>query len=267
MIMSMKRFILIALCIFSFSASYANEVVRVRKAVGRWEVSDDITPKQAEEKALNEAKKEALRMAGVMENVWSVFGQVTADNGTEFTEAYSSVSMLANSGMVNVTEKTVEDFWDEGLKRNFKVVTIDALVTKDETQEDKAYAIDVKGIEPIYKQMEVLECSIKVYGSDSYLKIFWFGDAGADLIYPNDYDPSIVFKVGETYKFPVSGAYDLSMEKSDPKQDVERINIIVVATKQEYLYKGDNDYQSIMTWIYNIPADQRTLFHTLTLIR
>ena len=96
-------------------------MVRVRKAVGRWEVSDDITPKQAEEKALNEAKKEALRMAGVMENVWSVFGQVTADNGTEFTEAYSSVSMLAISGMVNVTDKKVEDIWDEGLKRNFKI--------------------------------------------------------------------------------------------------------------------------------------------------
>ena len=165
----MKRFILLAICLFSLSFTYANEVVRVRKAVGRWEVSDDITPKQAEEKAFNEAKKEALRMAGVMENVWSVFGQVTADNGTEFTEAYSSVSMLAISGMVNVTDKKVEDFWDEGLKRNFKVVTIDALVTKDETQEDKAYALEVKGIEPIYKQTEVLECSFKVYGTDSYL--------------------------------------------------------------------------------------------------
>ena len=265
--MSMKRFILLAICLFSLSFTYANEVVRVRKAVGRWEVSDDITPKQAEEKAFNEAKKEALRMAGVMENVWSVFGQVTADNGTEFTEAYSSVSMLAISGMVNVSDKKVEDFWDEGLKRNFKVVTIDALVTKDETQEDKAYALDVKGIEPIYKQMEVLECSFKVYGTDSYLKIFWFGDGGADMIYPNDYDPNQLFKVGETYKFPVSGAYDLSMEKSDPKADVERVNIIMVATKKEYLYNGDNDYQSILTWIYNIPADQRALFHTLTLIR
>ena len=265
--MTVKRLILIALCIFSFSASYANEVVRVRKAVGRWEVSDDITPKQAEEKALNEAKKEALRMAGVMENVWSVFGQVTADNGTEFTEAYSSVSMLAISGMVNVTDKKVEDFWDEGMKRNFKVVTIDALVTKDETQEDKAYAVDQRGIEPIYKQEEVLTCSIKVYGSDSYLKIFWFGDAGADVIYPNSIDQNMLFKVGETYTFPMSKTYDLVMAKSDPKQDVERINLIVVATKQEYLYKGDNDYQSILTWIYNIPADQRALFHTLTLIR
>lgn len=56
-------------------------------------------------------------------------------------------------------------------------------------------------------------------------------------------------------------------EKSDPKADVERVNIIMVATKKEYFYNGDNDYQSILTWIYNIPADQRALFHTLTLIR
>ena len=56
MLASMKKIILLAICLFSFSFTYANEVVRVRKAVGRWEVSDDITPKQAEEKALNEAK-------------------------------------------------------------------------------------------------------------------------------------------------------------------------------------------------------------------
>lgn len=265
--MSMKRFILLAICLFSFSFAYANEVVRVKKAVGRWEVSDDITPKQAEEKALNEAKKEALRLAGVMEDVWSVFGQVTADNGTEFTEAYSSVSMLAISGMVNVTDKTVEDFWDEGLKRNFKVVTIDALVTKDETQEDKAYAIDVRGIEPIYKSGEFMTFSLKPHGTDSYVKVFWFGDGGADMIFPNEHDKNRLFTAGETYRYPVSMAYDFEVAKSNADADIERVNIIVVATKKDYPYTGEYDYQSILTWIYNIPADQRALFHTLTLIR
>jgi len=263
----MKRFILLAICLLSFSFSYAGDVVKVRKAVGRWEVSDDITPKQAEEKALNEAKKEALRMAGVMENVWSVFGQVTSDNGTEFAEAYSSVSMLAISGMVNVTDKTVEDIWDPGIKRNFKVVTIDALVTKDETQEDKAYALEVTGIEPVYRQNETLKCSFKVHGTDSYLKFFWFGDDGAALIYPNDYEGNQLFKAGETYSFPVTDAIDLVLEKSDKTKDVERVNIIVVATKKDYPYMSNYDYQSILTWIYNLPADQRTLFYQLTLIR
>lgn len=263
----MKRIILFAICLFSMSLSYAGEIVKVRGAVGRWEVSDDITPKQAEEKALNEAKKEALRMAGVMEDVWSVFGQVTSDNGTEFSEAYSSVSMLAISGMVNVTNKQVEDFWDEGLKRNFKIVTIDALVTKDETQEDKAYAIDVKGIAPIYSHDEKFTFSFKPHGTDSYVKVFWFGDGGADLIFPNQYDPNQLFLAGETYRYPVSAEYDFWVEKSDLNKDIERVNIIVVATKKDYPYNGNFDYQSILTWIYGIPADQRAISHTLTLIR
>ena len=66
----------------------AQKVVKVKGVEGRWQVSDNVTLKEAEERALMEAKKEALRRAGVMENVWSVFGQITQEDGTEFEEAY-----------------------------------------------------------------------------------------------------------------------------------------------------------------------------------
>ena len=82
--------ILVAVTALCFSLSlYAqtNDVVRVRKAEGRWEVSGDISVVQAEERALMEAKKEALRKAGVMESVWSVMGQVTSSDGVNFSEA------------------------------------------------------------------------------------------------------------------------------------------------------------------------------------
>ena len=261
----MKRTLMLIICLMAFHLSYSNEVVRVRGAVGRWEVSNDITPKQAEERALFEAKKEALRKAGIMENVWSVFGQVTSDSGNEFAEAYSSVSMLAINGMVNVTDMNVSDEWDPGLKRDVKVVTIDAYVTKDETKEDKSYAIEVFGIAPVYKDGERFECSFKIHGTDSYMKFFWFGEDGAEMIYPNESDKSQLFKAGTQY--PVAEKSNMNMEKADKSKDVEKVNIIVVATKQDYPYLGDTDYQSILTWIYNLPADQRTLFYTLTLIK
>lgn len=263
----MKRTLMLIICLMAFHLSYSNEVVRVRGAVGRWEVSNDITPKQAEERALFEAKKEALRKAGIMENVWSVFGQVTSDSGNEFAEAYSSVSMLAINGMVNVTDMNVSDEWDPGLKRDVKVVTIDAYVTKDETKEDKSYAIEVFDIAPIYKDQELFECSFKIHGTDSYLKFFWFGEDGAAIVYPNEEEGNQLFKAGTRYHFPVTTKIDMVMEKADKSKDVEKVNIIVVATKQDYPYLGDTDYQSILTWIYNLPADQRTLFYTLTLIK
>ena len=130
--------IIVAAAAFCFSLSVfaqTNDVVRVRKAEGRWEVSGDISAVQAEERALMEAKKEALRKAGVMESVWSVMGQVTSSDGISFSEAYSSVSTFSINGLVNVIDKKVEDVWDPNLKRLFKVVTIEANVTKDDVKE------------------------------------------------------------------------------------------------------------------------------------
>ena len=57
---------------------------------------------EAEERALLEAKKDALSRAGIMENVWSVMGSISTSDGENFAEAYSSVSTLAINGLVNV---------------------------------------------------------------------------------------------------------------------------------------------------------------------
>ena len=119
--MGFKRFIFVVVAIFSTSLLFgANDIVHVRKAQGRCEVSGDISLAQAEERAFMEAKKEALSKAGVMESVWSVMGQVTSSNGDKFSEAYSSVSALSINGLVNVLNKEVEEVWDPNLKRLFK---------------------------------------------------------------------------------------------------------------------------------------------------
>ena len=260
----------ILLCIVFLSVgslSFAGDIVKVRHATGRWEVSGDITMAEAEERALNEAKKDALRKAGVMEKVWSVFGQVTTESGSKFDEAFSSVSVLALNGLVNITDKKTEDVWDPAARKLFKVVTINADVTRNEQQEDPSYLLDVTGIEPVYKESEPFTCSVKVYGADSYLKFFWFGEDGASMIYPNSYEGNQIFRVGETYSFPVTDKIDLQMEKLDKSAEVEKVNIIIVATKKDIPYLGEPDYQSILTWIFNLPADQRTFYYNMTLIR
>ena len=124
--------VLLLVVILSAASLHAQEKIKVKGAHGRWQVNGDVTLKEAEERALLEAKKEALSKAGVMENVWSVFGQVTQENGTEFQEAYSQMNVLAIGGMVNITNKKVEEVWDEKSHSLFKVVTIDATVEKEE---------------------------------------------------------------------------------------------------------------------------------------
>lgn len=265
--MYFKRIFMLSAFLLTLTASLCGQTVKVRNVEGRWEVSRELTIAQAEEKALTEAKKEAMRRAGIMENVWSVFGQVTSENGSRFEEAYSSVSVLALNGLVNVTDKKSEQIWDPVAEKLFMSVTIDAVVTKSDVQEDRTYALEVSGIEPVYRESETFRCSFRIHGTDSYLKVFWFSEEDAAMIYPNEYEGNSVFKAGNTYSFPVSDKIDMVMEKSVSGMQTEKVNIIMVATKQDFPYLGETDYMSILSWIFNLPADQRTLFYTMTIIK
>lgn len=243
---------------------YAQKNVKVKGVQGRWQVSDDITLKEAEDRAFMEAKKEALRKAGVMENVWSVFGQITQDDGTEFQEAYSQMNVLAIGGMVNVTKKKVEEVWDTSTRSLYKIVTIDATVQKDE-RVDKSYALEVKGISSLYKEGDVFTCKLKVYGTDSYLKFFWFDSDGGALLYPNGYEGNNLLKSGKEYAIPFSNMVDYRMDKRGTSS--EKINMMFVVTKDNIPFTGEVTYQNVLKWVYAIPSDRRCATYEMVLIK
>lgn len=188
------------LLLISAGSLCAQDIVKVKGVQGRWQVSEEITLKQAEERAFMEAKKAALQKAGVMENVWSVFGQITQNDGQEFHEAYSQMSVLAIGGMINVTHKKIEEIWDTDTRSLYKVVTIDATVQKN-AKPDNAYALEVKGVETLYKEGDAFTCRLTVHGTDSYLKFFWFDSTGGALLYPIHTRQTICSKQGRSIRF------------------------------------------------------------------
>ena len=256
--------VLLLVVILSAASLHAQEKIKVKGAQGRWQVNGDVTLKEAEERALLEAKKEALSKAGVMENVWSVFGQVTQENGTEFQEAYSQMNVLAIGGMVNITNKKVEEVWDEKSHSLFKVVTIDATVQKEE-KADKAYALEVKGIAALYQAGDALRATLTVHGTDSYLKIFWFDSKGGSLLYPNEYEGNILLKTGKKYPVPLTDKVNYLMEKQG--RDSEKINMMMVATKENIPFTGEVTYENVLKWVYAIPNDRRCAFYDMILIK
>ena len=241
--------ILAILLLTAANALYAQKPVKVKGVQGRWQVSDDITLKQAEERAFMEAKKAALQKAGVMENVWSVFGQITQEDGQELHEAYSQMNVLAIGGMVNVTKK-VEEVWDTDTRSLYKVVTIDAEVRKED-KSDSSYALEVKGVETLYREGDVFHCKLTIHGTDSYLKFFWFDSNGG---------------AGKEYAIPFSNAVDYRMEKQHGKES-EKINMMMVATKEDIPFTKEVTYQNVLEWVYSIPAVQRCAFYDMVLIK
>lgn len=243
---------------------HAQKIVKVKGVQGRWQVSDNVTLKEAEERALMEAKKEALSKAGVMENVWSVFGQITQESGTELMEAYSQMNVLAIGGMMNVTSKKVEEVWDVEAHSLFKVVTIDAEIKKD-AAEDKTYALEVKGISPLYKEGDNMNFTLKVRGTDSHLKFFWFDSEGGSLVFPNEYEKDFLLQAEREYQVPFTPYAEYKMYKQG--KDSEKINLMWVATKENIPFTGEVTYENVLKWIYAIPNDQRCAAYEMALVK
>lgn len=261
---SLTKWIFLFLMVALAAPLHAQKTVKVRNVQGRWQVSDNVTLKEAEERALNEAKKEALRRAGVMENVWSVFGQITQENGTEFEEAYSQMNVLAIGGMVNVTKQKVDEVWDVDTRSLYKVVTIDAEVKKQDDA-DNTYALEVKGVDPLYESGESLHCTLRVFGTDSYLKFFWFDSTGGSLIYPNEYEPDRLLEAGKEYQLPFDARFDYQMVKQ--QEGSEKVNLMWVVTKENIPFTGEVTYQNVLKWIYAIPNSQRCAQYDMVMIK
>lgn len=163
-------------------------------------------------------------------------------------------------------KKTTTELWDPEARRLFKIVTIDAKVKEGE-EEDRSFVLEVNGVGSIYRESELFTCSIKVHGHDSYIKFFWFDESEGALLYPNEYEREQLFKIGETYNFPLSKDLDYEMVKTTKDHSSEKVNIMVVATKANIPYTGDVNYNALLKWIYTIPIDQRCTFYQMVLIK
>lgn len=244
------------------SVSYADDIEKkkVRGAYGEWAMSPDLTGAEIMSRARHEAKEDALRKAGVGENVWSIFGMMSTSTSNTFMEAYSEMSVMAIEGKVAISKE--EGAWTLNQTGNpVYTVKMDAEVTIDNTEEDKTYAVSTSGISTHYNNGDKCTCSFTIDGTDSYLKVFFFNDEMAGMIFPNTPEhKQMQFKVGQTYMFPLpQGTRQGSIQMRKNGADPENVVILFVATKKNYPYLGENDAASILQWIYNLPANDRAI--------
>ena len=254
----MKRICFFLLAMITMAAVSPEAYSRPRKvtATGRCLQEDHMTGEQAIEFARREAKKEALRIAGVKEHVWSVFGINISSEGNDpaFIEAYSEQSFVAIDGMLSGYEEQISTEFNAELGVPVRIVTITAYVDADEQTEDLTYKVRVDGLKDLYNDGDEFDCSIKIFGYDSFLKVFYFNDEEADLIYPVEFDRGIIYSKNMIHKIP---AHTKFIASKDPEDDQAYVNIVFVATKRNFPYTAKPNAKSIMSWIYNLPADER----------
>ena len=256
----------VALSLFSSLILCAEVKIVTVRAQGKCELSRHITLDQAEAKALQEAKKDALQKAGISEEVWSVFGMITENDGQHFSEAYSEMSAMAIGGLVHLLENpSYSREYSKTEKREYVVCKINAEVKKGETV-DKSFQIKVDGLSQVYNHRDLIHINITP-SQDAHIKVFWFDPADGALLFPNSHQNNSFVIKGEQLNIP-NEKYKFRANKKNLEEKTEIANVMVIATKKDYPYFGDKvTFETLLNWVYNIPASDRCAYYETIYIK
>jgi len=139
--------ILILLLVFVYSNSFAQKnTIKVFNVSGQAFINELLTPKQAKELALNDAKSNALRKAGIGEYIRSNNTLLSTSVGDKYDEYINTEQQSQLEG--NILEYTI--IKDTQFINNEKLlvvsVTIDATVIKYETKPDVNFDVRLFGV-------------------------------------------------------------------------------------------------------------------------
>ncbi len=256
------------LLLLSVSNIYTQKEIKVKGVKGSWIISN-ISPQEAKEKAILEAKKAALLKAGISEQISETNTLNKSENKGEYKQIFNSISTVEVNGKVLsynvISEKKKVDKFD-----NFVVeVIIDAVVVKYKTKKDISFDFKVSKIESFYRNNEVLVFSFTPF-KNGYLKIFNISDTESFLLYPfksekythfNDIPDNLFFKnskiqfpINTMFGNPRTGKHGYTVSTTKEK---EVNHLIFVFTKSNIPFYNEVNYKNIIKWIYSTPPDQR----------
>jgi hypothetical protein len=242
-----RRFLLFSLIALCINSCYS-QTLRVT-ATGIYDMAG-LTLEKAKLLALENAKENALRKAGISEEfIVSNTGTIT-DRVTHFV-SYSNSELLGEITDYKVLHSKVQT---EGVFY-FYEVEIDATVKKGKVKRDPEFEVSIDSIKnAAYHNGEEFIFTIKPY-KDCYVNIFWLDETGEGaLIYPSAAEPTELLQAGETYTYPRTQRYRAKKESKEP---TEVISLVFAFTKNKIPFANTCTLDNIQRWIMTIPSDKR----------
>ena len=252
----MKKKIFSILLIFAIQHLYS-QTQKVKNAEGEWLIVN-IKPEEALEKALEEAKKDALRKAGVSERIKSTQSISAKESNKGSSEMFSMFSSIEMNGAVteyDIKKSETEKSKIDGLL--YAKVIIDATVKKYSTQSDSEFKIDVTGLRTTYRNEEAITFSV-LPNKSGYLRIFLFEDnlIDAELLFPTKEEPDNKLIEKKSVKFPISSKVEYSVEKITSEEQEHNL-LLFVYTKRDVPFYGKVSRQRVLNWINDMEPDER----------
>jgi hypothetical protein len=248
------RLIFFALFLLVLGPASGQEKQRVENVMGQSELTDDITPVEAREKAIQNAKTEALRRAGATEYV----SELNVSNKSEVTDGKfielwnslitSEVNGEVSSYKIRKEEKNINEKGTVDIK-----VWLDADVTIHESKSDPNFFFHVNDLRENYVNLEKLSFKLKP-SMPGFVNVFILGEKESNLLYPNSIEKSENLDGENLYSFPRSKALDYEVSTDT---NVEINYILILLTKKLTKYTGDNSINDILSFVSKINKEEK----------
>lgn len=250
-----RTFLTALLTLLIVTVSNGQETRKLENVKGEWIISNDITPIQARENAINYAKVEALRKAGVPEYVAESNLMYKSEKQMQLKEVYESLTTVDVSGEISEfsiikEEKRVNEFGNLIYE-----VWINATVTVHKNSKDPGFDIEVKGVRESYLSPDKLIFEVSPL-KDGFLTIFILSEQESGVIFPNRLERQEKLEGQKVYKFPKSKALDYEVTSDN---SVEVNYLLLLYTKREIPFVGDQTPENILRFIAKIDPSEKCL--------
>lgn len=265
-----KLILFLTVCLLLTANIKAQQIKQVKGAKGEGIIAGRISESEARREALNQAKVEALRLAGVSEHLQSYELLFRSEVDHDYSEFFGSDIQSELQGAVQQYQVVEEKRGVDPVSNLFIIeVTIDATVILYDTGPDPAFQVEVNGIKGVYESGETLTFSV-FSSMDAHLNIFNITDHSASLMYPNPWEQRKTIPAEKEISFPFGYVdYYLEPEKNAPEMN----RLIFVFTKEPvpFLhYRGEEQAttaEQIFSWIYGLTPDIRRVDYQVFTIR
>ncbi len=266
-----KTKILFVFFLFLCTVTFAQKsnTIKVYNVSGQAFINELMTPKQAKEMALNDAKSNALRKAGIGEYIRSNLTLLSSTVGDKYDEYINTEQQSQLEGSVLDFTIIKDTQYVNADKLLVVAVTIDATVMKHETKPDVNFDVRLFGVKTVYKNNDKLMFSVQPT-IDCYLNFFAWVDAESNLMYPSSYEKSILLAAEKTVLFPISDRIDYKLILEHKENEKGRLIFVFTKTPMKFIQKDASQKTSpdeIISWINAIPLDQKKVFNLPILIQ
>ena len=277
----MKTFIIAGfgaiLLLVNFTISvYSQEVIEVKGIMGESEIVGRISESEARQAAINNAKVEALRKAGVGENLKSYENLFRSEVNNDFSEFFSSDVQAELQGAIQNYEIVNEKRKLDPTTNLFMYeVMLNASVVLYSSKPDPTFSVKVEGVKGVYENGE--ELSFSIYSTkECFLHIFSIADSYSGLLYPNSIESQKLIEANKKICFPL-GIMEYPLFKSGEKPEITRVVFVFTKVPIRFLkYKpvltdGFEEWittsEDIFSWIYSITPDARIVDYSVFTVR